>query len=81
MDHFATYGGVIEVSDNNLKVLVDEAEHSDEINEAEAKQAMELAQKMKSEAKDQTSLEHAQGLIDRSAIRLHVAGLKHRRQH
>ncbi len=78
MDHFATYGGVIEVSDNNLKVLVDEAEHSDEINEAEAKKAMELAQKMKAEAKDQTSLEHAQGLIDRSSIRLRVAGLKHR---
>src|ERR1700728_3784139 len=39
MDHYATYGGVIEVADNNLRVLVDEADHSDEINEAEAQKA------------------------------------------
>jgi F-type H+-transporting ATPase subunit epsilon len=81
MDHYATYGGVIEVSDNNLRVLVDEADHTDEINEAEAQKAMERAQKMHSEAKDQTSLEHAQGLIDRHAVRLQVAGLRRRAGH
>ncbi len=78
MDNFAISGGVIEVANNKLSVLVDEADHADEINEAEAQKAFELAKKMKLEAKDQVSLEHAQGLIDRHAVRLQVAGLKRR---
>ena len=79
-DFFAISGGVIEVSDNNLRVLVDEADHADDINEAEAQAAMERAQKLKFEAKDQLSLEHAQALVDRHAVRLQVAGLKRRHQ-
>ena len=78
MDVFAISGGVIEVADDNLRVLVDEADHADEISEAEAQKAYELAQRMKKEAKDQVSLEHAQSMIDRSAVRLQVAGLKRR---
>ncbi len=82
MEQFAVSGGVIEVSNNVLTVLVDDADHADEINEAEAQKAFELAQKMKADAKDQVSLDHAQSLIDRQATRLQVAGLKrrHRRQ-
>jgi F0F1-type ATP synthase epsilon subunit len=60
--------------------LVDEADHADEINEAEVQKALERAQKMKAEAKDQVSLEHAQQLVDRQAVRLQVAGLKRRHQ-
>lgn len=80
MDHFAISGGVIEVANNTLRVLVDDADAADEISEAEAQKAFEQAQKMKSEAKDQVSLEHAQSLVDRSAVRLQVAGLKRRRR-
>lgn len=80
MEFFAISGGAIEVSGNTLRVLVDEADASDEISEEEAKEAMERAQKLKAEAKDQVSLEHAQQLIDRSAVRLQVAGLRHRRR-
>ena len=36
MEHFATNGGVIEVHDNLLRVLVDEADNADDINETEA---------------------------------------------
>lgn len=79
-DFFATNGGVIEVDheNNTLTVLVDDADHADEISEAEAQKAFDLAQKMKAEAKDQVSLEQAQNLIDRHAVRLQVAGLKRR---
>ncbi len=77
---FAISGGTVQVEDDNLKVLVDEADHADEINEQEVKAAFELARKMKAEAKDQVSLEHAQNLIDRHAVRLHVASLKRRRK-
>jgi len=77
-EFFATNGGVVEVSDNTLRVLVDEADHAEEINESEVQKALERAQKMKAEAKDQVSLEHAQALVDRQAVRLQVAGLKRR---
>lgn len=79
-EFFATNGGVVEISGNKLRVLVDEADHADEINTAEAEAAMARAQKMLAEAKDQISLEHAQSLVDRHAVRLQVAGLKHRHQ-
>jgi F-type H+-transporting ATPase subunit epsilon len=77
-EYFATSGGAVEVLDNTLRVLVDEADHAEEINESEAQKALERAQKMKSEAKDQISLEHAQAVMDRQAVRLQVANLKRR---
>ncbi len=80
MEHFAISGGAIEVTGDMLRVLVDEADASEEINEEQAKDALERAQKLKAEAKDQVSLEQAQSLIDRSAVRLQVAGLKRRNQ-
>lgn len=78
MEFFAISGGVIEVENNILNVIVDEADHADDISHAEAEAALELAKKLKAEAKDQISLEHAQTQIDRSAVRLQVAQL-HRR--
>jgi F-type H+-transporting ATPase subunit epsilon len=77
---FASSGGVIEVSNNTLRVLVDEADHAEDINEAEVQKALERAQKMKADAKDEVSLDHAQQLVDRQAVRLQVAGLKRRHQ-
>ncbi len=78
MEFFAISGGAIEVSGNSLRVLVDEADNSEEISEEEAKEAFERARKLKAGAKDQVSLEQAQSLMDRSAVRLQVAGLKRR---
>ncbi|MBC7707993.1 ATP synthase F1 subunit epsilon, partial [Polaromonas sp.] len=78
-EFFAINGGAIEVENNKLRILVDEADHADEINEAEAAAAMERAKKMKAEATDQVSLEHAQALVDRHAVRIQVANLKRRR--
>lgn len=79
-EFFVTHGGVIEVENNNLRVIVDEADAPGEINEHEAQAALSRAEKMRAEAKDQVSLEHAQQLVDRSAVRLQVAGLKRRHQ-
>ena len=76
LEYYATYGGAIEVSDNILKVLVDEANRPEEVNAEEVREAMERAERMKAEAKDQSSLEHAQALIDRQAVRLQLANLK-----
>lgn len=78
-EYFAASGGLIEVSGNTLRVLVDNADSAEELNEAEVQKALERAQKMHAEAKDQVSLEHAQQLVDRHQVRLQVAGLKRRR--
>jgi F-type H+-transporting ATPase subunit epsilon len=79
-EYFATNGGMVEVADNELRVLVDEADNADDINELEVQAAIERAQKMQAEAKDEVSLEHAQSLIDRQSVRLQVASLKRRHQ-
>lgn len=80
LDFFAISGGVIEVSPRELKVLVDEADSSEDIVESETKAAYERAIKMRDSAKDQVELENATQLIDRHAVRLKVADL-HRRHH
>ncbi len=78
----AIYGGTVEVLDNVITVLVDEVDDTSEVNEAEAQKAHQRALEMKDKAKDALSLQEAQKLIDRSSVRLKLAGLKkhsHRR--
>ena len=78
LDYFAISGGVIEVSPDSLKVLVDEADSGEDIVEAESKAALERALKMQGEAKNQVELEKASALVDRHAVRLKVADLRRR---
>lgn len=80
MEAYATNGGLIEVVDNKVRVLADEADSSDEINEKEAEKAHQEALELRRTAKDQVSLDKAQSLLDRSAVRLKVAELKRRRR-
>lgn len=81
MEAFACHGGVIEIQDDIVKVLVDEAEHAEDIIEAKEHEALEAAKRLRAEAKDQVSIAHAQALMDRAAIRLNVAKLKRRHRH
>lgn len=78
LDHFAVTGGVIEIADNTVRVLVDEADHSAEVSEKEAQEALDNAKKLYADARDQVSLDKAQELVDRQAIRLKVAELRRR---
>lgn len=78
LEMFATNGGVIEIADGSVRVLVDEADSAAEINQKEAQQALERAKELRKSAKDQVSLAEAQSLIDRHATRLQLAELKHR---
>ena len=75
-EYYAVQGGVVEVSGERVRILIDEIDHADEIHEAEAQKALEHARKLKSEAKTQLELEQAQAMMDRSAVRLKVAGLR-----
>jgi len=76
LEYFATNGGVIEILDNTVRVLVDEADREDEISEQEAQKALERAQQLLSSAKDKVELDKAQSLMDRHTVRLKVAGLR-----
>ena len=78
LDYYALSGGVVEVSPESLRVLVDEADSGEDIVEAESKEALERALKMQSEAKNQVELEKASALVDRHAVRLKVADLRRR---
>lgn len=78
LEYFATNGGVIEVLDNAVRVLADEADREDEINEAEAQKAFERAERLRAEATNQVEIDRAQSLMDRQAVRIQVAGLRRR---
>lgn len=78
LEHFATYGGVLEIGPEFVRVLVDEADSGADINDQEAEKAHQEAIRMKANAKSQLELEHAQSLVDRQAIRLKVSELRRR---
>jgi F-type H+-transporting ATPase subunit epsilon len=80
LEHYATYGGVLEVAREGARVLVDEATHGDEISEAEAEKAHQVALALRKDAKDQVELDKAQALVDRQAVRLEVARIRRRHQ-
>ena len=78
LDYFAISGGVVEIAQKKVRVLVDEAEHGADIVEAESKAALERAVAMRDNAKDQVELEKAHQLVDRHSVRLKVADLRRR---
>ncbi len=79
MEYFATDGGVIEILDNTVRILADEAVHAEDIHEESTKKALNAAQEAYKNAKDKVSLDKAQAMIDRQAVRLNVAKYKRRR--
>lgn len=81
MEYFAVSGGVVEIDGDHVKVLVDEADHGEDIVEAETQAALDRALKLRDEATDQVELEKAHQLVDRHMVRLKVADLhrRHRR--
>ena len=79
LEYFATDGGVIEILDNKIRILADEAVHADEIHEASARKALNVAEEAYKNAKDKMSLDKAQAMIDRQAVRLDIAKYKRRR--
>ncbi|QQG50565.1 MAG: ATP synthase F1 subunit epsilon [Candidatus Saccharibacteria bacterium] len=78
LDFFAISGGVVEVSQKRVRVLVDEADHGEDIIESESRAALERAMEMRENAKDQVELEKAHQLVDRHSVRLKVADLRRR---
>lgn len=80
LEYFAISGGVIEINQAAIRILVDEADHGDDIIEAESRAALERAMKLRDQAKDQVEIDQAKQLIDRHEVRLRVAELQRRRR-
>jgi len=80
MELFAISGGVIEIDVKRVRVLVDEAEQSDEIVEEEAQKALDRAIKMRDNAGSEEELEEAADMIAMQNVRLRVAGLRRRQR-
>lgn len=78
LEHYATFGGVVEVKRDTVKVLVDEADQDDDINEQEVEKAQAAARELLKNAKTRVELNQAQAAMDRQAVRLQVAQLKRR---
>lgn len=78
MEHLATAGGMIEVLGNHIRVLADEANVADDINEMEATAALERARELKKTAKSRVEQADAIALIERYTGQLRVAELKKR---
>lgn len=77
-DNYAIDSGLIEIANDTVRVLVDEAEKDSEVSAKEAEEALQQAKKLRADAKDQVSLDKAQALVDRQATRLQIANLKRR---
>ena len=78
MELFAISGGVVDISQNLVRILVDEADHGDDIIEAESRAALERALKLRDEAKDQIELDEAHKLIHSHRAKLKVAEIRRR---
>lgn len=79
-EYFAISGGVIEIDQDVIKVLVDTADSGDDIIEAETKAALTRALDMQKNASSPVELEQAHQLVNRHQIRLKVADLRRHRR-
>ena len=80
-EFFAISGGVVEIDQTGVRIFVDEADHGDDIIEAETQAALERAIAARDNADDQIEREKAKQLIDRHLVRLKVADLqRHKRR-
>ncbi len=77
---FASYGGLLEVTRDHVRVLADEADLADDLVESEIEAALKRARELRAAAKDKAELADAEALVDREQVRLGVARLaRHRR--
>lgn len=73
---FATYGGLLEITADKVRVLADEADHESELVAEEIEEALARAKQLRDSAKSTTELAKAQEMIDRSTVRLGVARMR-----
>lgn len=78
---FAVTGGFVEVSHNVVRILADTAEHAEELNETEIKEAIARAQKAKATADTDHDAAGASALIEANMARLRAIQRRKSRNH
>ena len=72
-------GGFLEVSNDNVTVLADTAEHAEEIDQARAEEARRRAQERLTQTQSEAERAELQAALERAVARLRVAELTRRR--
>lgn len=78
---FATYGGLLEITADYVRLLADEADHESDLVTSEIEAALAEARELRAKAKDKTELAKAQQMIDRSEVRLGIARMRRTHRH
>ena len=76
LDYLAVSGGIAEISQHNVRILVDAAINDEDISEDESRVALERSIELREKAADQIELDEAHQLVDRHFARLKVAELR-----
>lgn len=79
VEHLACFGGMLQVAGDTVRLLADEAEHSDELIHEEIEAAMVHAQELLANSKTKHEMHHAQTLVDRHSVRLQVSSMRRRK--
>lgn len=78
MEHFAVYGGVLQVDGKAARFVTEDVTTTDEVSEQEAQEAMDRARKLVESAGSQEALHEARTLLHQHTVRLRLAQLKRR---
>lgn len=78
MEHFAVYGGIIQIDGKTARFVTDDVTTTDEVSESEAKAALERAQDLVAGAESRTALHEARSIVMHHEARLHLAQIKSR---
>jgi F-type H+-transporting ATPase subunit epsilon len=73
---FAVSGGFMEVLPTRVTILADTVERAEEIDEARAEQARQLAEERKAAAKSERDMALAEAKLRKELVRLQVSRLK-----
>lgn len=78
MEHFAVYGGIVQIDGKTARFITDDVTTPDEVSEKEAQDALKRAQELVAGAGSRTALHEARTVAQHHEVRLHLAQLKKR---
>jgi F-type H+-transporting ATPase subunit epsilon len=78
MEHFAVYGGVLQVDGKSARFVTEDVTAADELSEQEAREALARAQKLVEGAGTREALHEAKTVLHQHTAKLNLAQLKRR---
>lgn len=78
MEHFAVYGGVLQVDGKSARFVTEDVTTTEEVSEQAARESLERAQKLVESAGTREALHEAKTVLHHHTVRLNLAKLKRR---